>query len=213
MVKKPKKRKPKPRIVVRSELPPIEKWQREEGLRKAEVAFVTDEQQRPLEYWWQQLCDRVITLKVFLERAARGRWAPRRDQFWKAVVQEILRKSKYRAVHDRVKELQELQKLRDNTLELILPRIVDGQKFYRVQPSTYEGMVNALVKLDALADAKRDSVLAMIEPDLAREELGEERTIFAQDEMATVSRILLKLRQDKQQKRLEAHQAEEADES
>lgn len=207
---KKKQTKRKPKVIVRSELPPVQKWQREEALRKAEVAFVTDELQRPLEYWWQLLCDKVIQLRGFQERADRGKWAQRREKFWQAVVQEILRKSKYRAVHDRVKELQEIQQVRDNTLELIQPKIIEGQKFYKVQPSTFEGMINALVKLDALADAKRDAVLAMIEPDLAREELGEERMLFAHDEMSTLSEVLLNLRMEKQQKRLEAHRAEEA---
>lgn len=189
----------------------MQRWQREDALRRAEVAYITDELQRPLEYWWQQLCDKILKLSSFRERADKGKWVSRRERYWKAVVQEILRKSKYRAVHDRVHELREIQAVRDNTLELIQPKIVEGQKFYKVQPSTYEGMVNALVKLDALADAKRDAVLAMIEPDLAREEMGEERTLFAHDEMETLAQGLLELRMQKQQKRLEAHRKEEAE--
>jgi hypothetical protein len=222
MVKKSKK----PRVVVRDALAldsevqairerepvkSLRQWLKAEALRRAEVAFITDEQQRPLEYWWQRICSETVTLRAFQMRADKGKWAPRRERYWEAVVQEVLRKSKHRAVHDRVHELQEIQAVRDNVLEMVQPEIVGGRKFYKVQPNSFEGMINALVKLDALTDAKRDAVLAMIEPDLAREELGEERTLFAHDEMETLAQGLLEMRMLKQQKRLEAHRREESD--
>jgi len=206
-----KKKKPKVTIIPPEEVtliePPIKRWRREDAMRQAEVAFITDEDKHPPEFWWQKLCADVIPLRTFKYRVDKGRWIARRDRYWRSVVQEILRKSKYRAVHDRVKELNEIQAIRDNTLELLQPTILNGQKFFKVQPSTYEGVINALVKLDALGDAKRDAVLEMIEPDLAREEMGEERTLFTHEEMADLSRHLLESRMRKQQARIEAHRA------
>lgn len=206
MAKKTKKKI----VVAPSEERGIERWQREEALRAAEVAYITDDQQRSLEHWWSQLGAKVIALPVFMKRAQAAKWTQRREKYWQQVTDAILRKSKHRAIHDRVRGLQEIQKVRDNTLELIQPKIVDGQKFYKVQPSTYEGMARVFVILDQHLSGERDGILSMIEPDLAREELGEERALFAQDEMEAVVSTLLELKMGKQQKRLAAKREEEA---
>lgn len=208
------KKKKKKVVLVRSEAQEArsaKKWQREEALRSAEVAYITDEQQRSLEWWWHQLCDKVIDLRTYTVRASKGKWADRREKYWRGVQQAILRQSKNHAIRDRVRGLQEIQKVRDNTLELIQPKIVDGQKFYKVQPSTYEGMARAFVKLDEHLSAERDGILSMIEPDLARDELGEERTLFPHDEMTALAETLLEMRRQKQQKRLEAKVAKESE--
>lgn len=181
-----------------------ERWLREEAIRAAEVEFITDRQRRPPEYWWDQSCkDHGWTLQQFIVRVRQGRWVVRRDDYWEQVTQEILRQSKYRAVHDRVKELREIEDIRSDTLEAIRPKVIDGRKIYAVKPGTMEGMVGAFVKLDKLADDKRDTVLTMIEPDLSREMAEGQGSAFTPDEWRDVARMLLEKRQAQQQERLQ----------
>ena len=174
----------------------LARWEREEKLREAEVSYIVDRQRRNPEYWWDRLCSDVITLQLFLHRAKLGKWVIRRNKYWDQVTQEILRTSRYRAVQDRVKELQEIQTVRQDALEAITPRVVDGRKIYPVRPGNLEGMIGALVKLDKLSDDKRDVVLTMIEPELrasSQEDAG--LGPFTADEWRDVARMLLESRQ------------------
>lgn len=182
---------------------PIEKWRREDALRKAEVAYITDDQCRPAEYWWQQICSELMALPTFMKRVVEGKWVVRRDRYRAGIQQDVLRKYKSIAVRGRLEELKEIQEIRQNTLELIQPTVIGGQKVYRVHPQSYEGMVRALVHIDALADSKRDSVLRMVEPELASE-IQKPQTVFSPDEIRGIARMLLESRRNKQQQLLEA---------
>jgi hypothetical protein len=176
----------------------IKSWEKQEALRNAEVAYITDRQRRPAEYWWDTLCSDITTLAKFIIRARRGQWAVRREEYWEEVTQEVLRKSKYRAIRDQVKELQEIQQLRDDALEVVQPRIVGGRKIYPVAPKSMESMINAIVKIEQWMDHKRDGVLSMIEPEL-RQQVGDQSTSpFAPDEMRQVARLLLERKRLKQ---------------
>jgi hypothetical protein len=175
-----------------------ERWIREERLRQAEVAFITDRQRRSAEYWWGQVCADTVPLPEFIKRSRLGRWSTRREAYWREVRDEILRESKYRAVHDRVAELHEMQALRADLLDAVKPRIIDGVKFYPVKPGTMEGMISAFVKLDQLADNKRDAVLTMIEPELQHEVRGGASSVFTPEELRSVSRMLLEQRRAQQ---------------
>lgn len=180
----------------------LDNWKREEAMRQCEVAFLTDKMRRPAEYWWEQYCSERLGLQAFLLRVRAAKWTAKRDSYWKEVTQEILRQSKRRIVHDQVQELDQIQKLRMDTLEAIAPRVINGRKIYPVAPSTMEGMIGALVKLDQLADNKRDAVLATIEPELEREPAEGRGTLFSTEEMREVARMLLKQRHEAHQGRL-----------
>jgi len=188
------------------------RWVREDKLRQAEVAFITDKQRNPPEYWWDKLCQDVLPLSEFIKRARLARWATRREGYWNEVTQEILRQSKYRAVHDRVAELGEIQQIRADTLEAVKPIVTDGVKWYPVKPGSMEGMLGAFVKLDQLADNKRDAVLTMIEPELQRDALQGSSTIFTPDEMRSVARMLLEQRREQQTHMLQEGDHDDKDE-
>jgi hypothetical protein len=143
-----------------------------------------------------------MSLQAFLGRVRLGRWIVRRDEYWDQVTQEILRQSHYRAVHDRVKALREIEQVRLDVLEAIQPKVIDGRKIYPVRPSTLEGMVGALVKIDKLADDKRDMVLTMIEPQLVRDSSDRQDSTFSPDEWRDVAKMLLERRRIRQQERL-----------
>lgn len=175
-----------------------DRWLREERLRQAEVAYITDRARRPLEFWWGQLCEDYMPLASFMNRANRGRWAVRRDDYWAEVTQELLKQAKYRAVHDRVRDLQEVHQIRAEVLEVIMPRVVDGRKVFNVKPGTLEGMVTAFTRLDKLADEKRDAVLTMIEPELTQEMMDSGAT-FTPDEYRAMGRFILERRMVNQQ--------------
>lgn len=191
----------------------LARWKKEDAIRKAEVAYITDEQRRSLEFWWEQLCHDLCSLSDVRLRSQKGRWISRRERYWNNVTQEVLRATKRRVVADRVAELQEIQQVRQNTLELVTPRIINGAKVYRVQPQSYEGMVRSLVQLDELAEAKRTAVLQAVEPDLERE-IGRPQTVFSPDEIRSVARMLLEARRAKQQQQqqLPVHKDEGDDE-
>lgn len=182
----------------------IKRWQREEALREAEVSYITDEQQRSVHWWWTNSYSEKTSLQNFLKRARQNEWEKHRDKYWRSVQQAVLRDSKNRAVRDRVKGLMEVQAVRADVLDLILAEEVDGQKLYKVQPSSYEGMVRAFVKVDEHLSAERDGILSMIEPELAGES-AEQEMVFSHEELATMAKQLLTMRHAKQQKRLQAH--------
>jgi len=187
----------------------IERWRREDAVRKVEVAYITDEQMRPVDFWWQQLCSEIVPLGTIYDRSSRGKWVARRDRYRASIQQDLLRKHKAEAVAGRMAEMREIQEIRQNTLELVQPQIVAGNKVYRVHPSSYEGMVRALIAIDALAEAKRDSVLRLVDPDLVAE-IQKPSTVFSPDEIRSITRMLLESRRSKQQARLEAPALAEA---
>lgn len=207
MARKPKK--PKLAIVKRD----AKAWRAQEALRNAEVAFITDRQRHSAEYWWQHLCDELVSLNVFMQRVRQGNWVQRRDEYWQEVTQEVLRQSKYRAVHDRVKELAEITQLRADALDAISPKVIDGRKIYPVAPGSFEGMIGAFTKLDQLGDQKRNEILTMIEPDLIQEDAGTKGTVFSSDEMRAVARMLLKQRRVNQLKGTQTNAYSEKDQS
>lgn len=204
------------KLVVRQRLDRTwDRWRREEAVRKAEVAYLTDRQRRPLEYWWEQLCAELIGLSDFQRRAAQGRWPARRREWWDEVQQEVLRQSKFRAVSDRVQELQQVQAVRSDVLEAIRPRRIvgpDGEEIvrYPIQPKSYEGMVRAFALMDQLADGKRDEILGMIDPDLKAEEAAAVKTaVLPPEEMRLTARTLLEFRRASQLKELAAYKEQE----
>jgi hypothetical protein len=176
----------------------LRRWQREDAARKIEVAYLTDETRRPVEYWWEVLGKDHLKLPEIRQRALAGRWAARRAKLFEGIEEEVLRKSRNRVIHDRVAELQQIQQVRADIVDLVTPEVFKGVKTYRVKPSSYEGLVGALVKIDMLADAKRDVVLRMIEPDLAVEVQKGPEGIFAPEELRGVARMLLESRRRKQ---------------
>ena len=175
----------------------IERWKKAEALRRAEVAYLTDDTQQSAEYWWEQLCGEFMALPEFRQHVQHGRWVARREKYWAGITQAALRKQQKKAVADLTRSMQELQQVRQNTLELIQPRIINGQKVYRVQPSSYEGVVRAIVLLDQQVDAKTQLLLQNIEPDLVRE-MGKTESVFSVDEVRGVARMLLEARRAKQ---------------
>jgi hypothetical protein len=183
----------------------LEKWERERALQAAEVGYITDERTRPLEYWWDQTCSHCIALQRFKERSRVGRWSERRDNYRREVTQEILRQSKYRAVHDRVGELERLQRLRQAAYDAVEPRLnSQGKLIYPVAPKSLEGMITALVRLDVRADDKRDEILSMIDPELLKETADQQGQHFSSEDMRTVARVLLTKRREAQTRRIEA---------
>jgi hypothetical protein len=176
----------------------VQAWVREEGLRKAEVAFITDRARRPLEYWWGEMCDGSCSLSVFMGRASKGSWVRRRDKYWEEVTQELLKHAKYRAVNDRVQDLAEITKLRTEVLGAVMPRVLNGRKVFQVKPGNLEGMITAFTRLDKLADDKRDAVLAMIEPELAAD-LVESGATFTPDEYRAIGKMVLEKRMNQGQ--------------
>ena len=183
----------------------LEKWERERALQAAEVGYITDERSRPLEYWWDQTCSHCLSLKRLKTRASDGKWPERRENYRREVTQEILRQSKYRAVHDRVGELEKLQRLRQAAYDAVEPRLnSQGRLIYPVPPKSLEGMITALVRLDVRADDKRDEILSMIDPDLLKETADQQGQLFSSEDMRTVARVLLTKRREAQTRRIEA---------
>jgi len=188
------------KIVVKRPARNAARWIRWEKIRAAELSFLTDRQRHAPEYWWDQLCREHISLKEFMLLVRRGEWVQRRDQYWEEVRQDVLRQSKYRAIHDYVTQLQELETVRADVLELISPKIRNGIKTYPVKPGSLEGMIGALCKLDRVASDKRDTVLTMIEPELVQSR-DDQGTEFTADQWRSIAAGLLEARVKEQDTR------------
>jgi len=180
-------------------------WEKQEALRNTEIAYLTDPQQRSVEYWWDRLCVGLLPLQRCMIRARQGKWATRREEYWNEVTQEVLRQTKHRTVHDRVHELQQIQQLWTDMLEAVTPKIIGGRKVYPVKPGTMEGMVGALVKLGNTVDDRRDMILTMIEPELARDKKMEQGSVFSPADMRMVAKTLLQQVRERQRILLEEH--------
>lgn len=171
------------------------RWMAEESVRRAEIGFITDRQRRSIDYWWDQECRaHDVPLPRFRERAIKGQWNARREAFWAEVRDDILRQSKYRAVRDQIRELDEVLNLRDRTLTLLLPYQKDGKTVYPVAPNSYEGLVSAFAKLDTLADKKRVTVLSLIEPELKPTEDATQKSTIKPEEHRMLAQQLLAMR-------------------
>jgi hypothetical protein len=183
-----------------------ERWMQEESLRAAEVAFITDQQRHTLDHWYEQICARTgVDFARLQARAEKGKWADRREGYWQAISQEVLTRSKHRAVKDRLDELRQIHAVREDVLDLITPKVQGGRKVYPVAPHSYEGMVNAFVKLDQLADLKRTAILSAIEPHLVpgtepKSEMVGGGNLTA-TELQEITRVLLQQRLQAQQQR------------
>lgn len=181
----------------------IARWQAEDLLRQAEVSYITDEQRRSVAWWWEHLAAGKVPLAHFSDRASRAKWSARRDRYWDKVTAEVLRKARFQAVNIRLKELQQMQQVRADLLELVTPTQVGDRKVFKVQPKSLEACVRALVSVGEFADATRDRVLALVEPELANQEAaeggqGQRKTTFAPEEMRKVARLLLEERRRNQ---------------
>jgi len=181
-----------------------DRWKFEESLRQAELNYIIDIERRPAEYWWNQLCAQYMALGTFMARVSKGQWLLNRNKYWEAVSQEFLRQTKYRVVRDQVRELQQYQQIHETLFDLATPHIVDGAKVFKVKPRSYEGIVRAMLKLDAAANDARQSVLTLIEPDLVEEAAKGADSVFTPEEVHDVSKMLLERRQREQAERLAA---------
>ncbi len=176
-----------------------ERWRVEECYRQMEISYITDEQMRTVEYWWQQLAANVVGIHHAQNRARKGRWTDRRDKFRRGVVQGALQKAKYQAIRSLSKELSDMQALRDQTYEVVMAKTVGGKKILKAEPKSYEGCVRALVVVDQRVEALRDSLLSMVEPELRDSVQGGEVTpVFEQEDMREVVRMLLQRKRAKQ---------------
>jgi len=185
----------------------LQRWEYERAIQSAEVAYITDERMRPLEYWWDQLCSHCMPLQRFKSRSKIGRWSERRSKYWEAVTQEVLRQTKHKIVHDRAAELQQMQRLRQAAYDAVEPRLdKDGRLVYPVAPKSLEGMITALVRLDIRADDKRDELLAIIDPELLKETAEQQGQQFSPEDMRTVARVLLTKRREAQTRRIKENE-------
>jgi hypothetical protein len=200
MVKKKAKKKQQTALVQTSGA--AKRWQIEEAYRQMELAYITDEQLRTVEYWWQQLAANVVGLRAAMERCRKARWEQRREKFRRGVLQGALQKAKYQAIRTLSAELQKVQALRDQTYEMVMAKIgPDGRRIIKVQPKSYEGMVRAFVVVDARVESLRDALLSMVEPELQRsaDKAGSDaEEVFAKDDMRAVVRMLLERKRVKQ---------------
>lgn len=185
----------------------VQRWERERALQNAEIAYVTDERMRPLEFWWEATCAELMSLRAFNTRAARGKWRARRDEYREQVKQEAFKHHKMRAVATCVNELEELQGLRMAGFDAVKPYRHErtGKLVYPVPPRSLEGMINALVRLDMRVADKRDEVLGMIDPEIVQDTAEAHGAHFSPEDMRVVSRILLQRKRAAQLRRLEAH--------
>jgi hypothetical protein len=200
----------KPKLVLRA--PPdrsVVRWRREEAVRRAEVGFITDDRQRPLEFWWEQFGKGHLSLDTMRARAKAGKWVNKRRQYLERVQEAVLRDYMFRAIRTRSHDMRRLQELMEDCFTVITPRVVEGVITYPVKPNSLEGMIGAICKLDALVDAKREQIMGLIEPELAAREKGsdDERGLLlpVEDARAT-ARFLLERRRKDQQQRLAAEE-------
>jgi len=134
------------------------------GLLKAEVAYLTDPQLRPVEFFYP-LASSAMPFAVYIKRAADDRWEAEREKIRAAAKSELVRRVGSQIVREQVKEAEEVNKLRGWLLKLLTPEEdADGHLIFQVAPKSLEGCVKVFKEVSILLQMYRQTVLQQIEP-------------------------------------------------
>jgi len=191
------------------------RWRCHEAFRECEVRYVTDRFRRTIEYWWEQTClPAKIDLSDLLSRYESGEWRRKRDDYWEAAQQAVIKHSLNRIVVDRVAELERWSAILDEGMDAIAPRVIDGVKVYPVSPNSLEGMLSALTKVSTILEQKREVLATNFGSRLSGDEPDRVITsAFTREERQAATRALLEAKLQSQQKRLEKAASDDLDDN
>lgn len=129
------------------------------ALGAACMAYIADLEVRPFRTYWNRHAASLMPFEAFEAHAFREHWYDKRLAFQKAVVEEVIQRMRKEFVEQETKMLEALEAMRKDALDLIRPEWKDGEPVYRVQPSSLEGMMNAIMRLSQSIERKQASYL------------------------------------------------------
>ena len=143
-------------------------------LARAATEYIADHELRGVDYWYQFYSTHGISFERFKKQAAEDKWDQQRQTFWRGVQAGWLRSKAQRMLVRRDQELEQAMMLRSGVYSMVLPvRTPDGM-ITSIPPHSYEGMIGAFCRLDALVEDKRSLIAADLAPRLEEAEAGEE---------------------------------------
>lgn len=134
----------------------------------------------------------LVSLPALQRAATRGNWAQRREDHWYETQERVLDELKSTTVQRELAEVDALEQLRQDAMEVL------GE----ATPKTFEGVLNAIVRLDGHLTKKRERVMAMAAAAGVDPETGRRRTTnqltgpalddeFDDDEVDAMARALM----------------------
>ena len=192
------------------EAAPIEASATEVSIHLA-VAFrhyILDSDKRPAEAFYPYVA-KHMTLTAYHMRVRDRRWREEREQLWARIQRQLIERLEGQVVKRRIKEMEQLERLRDVYMELITPDEVevvdeDGTKHtvnqFKAPVKDLGQAVKCAKDVALLLEMSRAKVLGELDVAVPAveattvEESAGAGTLFTQDELATLAHGLLKSR-------------------
>jgi hypothetical protein len=173
-------------------------------LSRIENEYLTDPERRSVEYWQQFAAE--VSLGDLRDYATSQRWEARRASYWKGVQAAWLKVQTAETLATRHLELKQVLELRSDIFRLLQPRQTEEGTVAPYEVHSYEGLITAFVRLDQMAEVKREAFARMAVPMLEEAEAGREPVKPALpldgQEIRAMAHHLLKLRRVKRRQAL-----------
>jgi hypothetical protein len=181
--------------------------ERELLFERCRNSYLADPARHCLEWWYEQMLASVCTWPELDRRARREGWAQQRDKFINRAKQELVEELSRRFVQKQLKELSEIERVRDAAFEMLQPTTApDGRLIPPAPAKTYEGMIAAFCKMHELLEKSRDRLLPIldkrvnaIEAQSATAPQLEEAKAFTGPEYQLMARAILEKRMKERQ--------------
>lgn len=189
----------------------IQRDERAIALIRAENSFLTDPDQRNIEYWYHLAVRELMTIDQFREHVAINQWESKRQAFRKGV-QAAWLKQQAELLLSRSQEMKEIMNIRQDVTRLLQPIQTEDGISQPFEVKSYEGLIGAFIKLDQQIEAKRQLMSHQIVPMLEEAEQGRdpEKTKIPLDgnEIRAIAHHILKLRRIRRRNELGIPQEE-----
>jgi hypothetical protein len=174
-------------------IPPLEKV-----LVEIEQKYICDIEGRGIEYWHQQVADRMPYL-AFRRWTIEQKWQEKRQRVLKSATARFLRNRHIQLLNSRSRELDADTQTREFLVRQLKPIVDDeGRESFPYAVVDYYRIIRALKVMDGLVEKKRSLVEKTIQPLLAVTEdvqqEGARAMPFSRTEMRSLAHDLLERR-------------------
>lgn len=201
---------------IRSKIPAAKR--RDVEFLRAQIAYLTDPALRPAKFFFPMV-EGLMALPSFLQRVTRAQWARRRERIFAQAQQSMVRRMTDGILTERMAEMRDLKKLRDNLFLLSMPEerkdtsTGEVRLVWPVEPKSLGEVVMAFTKVHELLDAQRlnvtSAVTAAVPP--LEQKAGTADGPLEHETVVEVARTILERQVEEQRETIEAMKADDDD--
>lgn len=139
--------------------------------------------------------------------SAEDHWVDKREEFQAQVSQDVMEKVRGMIEEARVEQIQSMGRLYHDILAKLDEKVTlpDGREVPLVMPSSFEGMVNALVRLSEAQGKLRDQLakeVSQVRPGAPGQTHGMVTPTLADDEARESAKLIMRMRREKARARM-----------